>query len=143
MSYDPKKYKEKRDKVLGIKKRGLGFGTLVIIVSVCIIGGLGIAGLPQAVAYLTTRNLDDAIFKLDNASPWSDAVMTDLRAVPGVTRVETDKHSTRLVVTFDRTQVELSRLTTVFNTAGLRPTLLNRLDHRQRLTIQKHEEMLE
>ena len=33
MSYDPEKYREKREKVLGIKKRGLGFGTIAMIVS--------------------------------------------------------------------------------------------------------------
>ncbi len=37
MPYDPEKYREKREKVLGIKKRGLGFGAVAMIVSLVII----------------------------------------------------------------------------------------------------------
>ncbi|MBT3388533.1 MAG: hypothetical protein HN417_11415, partial [Desulfobacula sp.] len=40
MAYDPEKYREKREKVLGIRKRGMGFGTIAMVVSLVIIVGL-------------------------------------------------------------------------------------------------------
>ncbi len=36
MVWDPEKYREKREKVLGVRKRGVSFGSLTIIVS-CVI----------------------------------------------------------------------------------------------------------
>ncbi len=47
MAYDPEKYREKREKVLGIKKRGFGFGIIAMIVSVVIILGLSVVTVPQ------------------------------------------------------------------------------------------------
>ena len=39
MVYDPEKYREKREKVLGIKKRGLSFGTLAsLVVGIIVLG---------------------------------------------------------------------------------------------------------
>jgi len=72
MAYDPEKYREKREKVLGIKKRGIGFGTLATIVSIVIVVGLCIVTVPQAVSYISARNLDDAIFKLESEKSWPD-----------------------------------------------------------------------
>ena len=47
MSYDFNKYKDKRDKVLGVKKRGLSFGVIAAIVSLIIVIGLGVVVVPK------------------------------------------------------------------------------------------------
>ena len=51
MAYDLEKYREKREKVLGVKKRGISFGTLATIVSLLIILGLGVVVVPKSIAY--------------------------------------------------------------------------------------------
>jgi hypothetical protein len=143
MSYDPEKYKDKRGKVLGIRRRTLGFGALCVIVGAVIAGGLAVAALPGAVDYLSTRNLDDAIFKLDGGAPWPDTALQRLRAVHGIDSVQADTHGSRLIVTFDRTHLDIQKVTALFSADGLTPTLLNRVSHRQRMTMEKQEAMLE
>jgi len=84
MAYDPEKYREKREKVLGIKKRGIGFGTLATIVSIVIVVGLCIVTVPQAVSYISARNLDDAIFKLESEKSWPDDALESVRLLNGI-----------------------------------------------------------
>lgn len=144
MAYDPEKYREKREKVLGIKKRGLGFGFIAILVSFVIITGLSVVTVPQAISYITTRHLDDAIFKLESASTWTESVITEIDTIPGVKHIVTDKNETRLVVTYDRRQVKLSHITAVFGQHDLMVTLLNQVNHRQhQATLKKEEKDLE
>ena len=140
MTYNPEKYREKREKVLGIRKRGLGFGTISMIVSTVIILGLGVVTMPQAVSYMTTRHWDDAIFKLETGSNWPEKVIADLNAIDGVKNSVNDKNHTRLVITFDRRVVNLSSLTTVFEQHTISATLLNQINHRQHQTTMKEEE---
>ena len=143
MAYDLEKYREKREKVLGIQKRGLGFGKLALIVSVVIIAGLaGIAG-EKAVAYFTTRHLDDAIYKLDDAEQWPRDIFAALTGLEGVRNVQNDTNGTRLVVTFDRTATDVDRLSGFLKSAGLKVILLNRVGHHQRMVTQKREAELE
>ena len=143
MLYDPEKYREKREKVLGIKKRGLSFLTVASIIAGLIIFGIGFVTVPSAVSYITTRNLDDVIYKLDKDTIWKDAVVIKIEAVKGVAFLKKDKHDTRLVITFDRREADLSDFTAVFSKNNLKVTLLNRVNHRQRQTTLKEEEELE
>ena len=140
MAYDPEKYREKREKVLGIKKRGIGFGALVMAVSFLVIAGLGAVTIPQAVSYMTTRNLDDAIFKLESGPSWPENAISGLTAIEGVKGTLQDKNGARLVVAYDRRKVKISALTDVFARQGLKVTLLNEVNHRQHQTTLKNEE---
>jgi len=143
MLYDPEKYREKREKVLGIRKRGLSFLTVASIIAGLIIFGIGFVTVPSAVSYITTRNLDDVIYKLDKDMTWKDTVVIKIEAVKGVAFLKKDKHDTRLVITFDRREADLSDFTAVFSKNNLKATLLNRVNHRQRQTTLKEEAELE
>ena len=140
MAYDPEKYREKREKVLGIKKRGFGFGTIAMIVSVVIILGLSVVTVPQAISYVSTRHLDDAIFKLESDSKWPESVITGIRTIKGVKNTDKDNNTTRLVVTYDRRAVQLSAITGQFKQQNLKVTLLNQVNHRQHQNTMKQEE---
>ncbi len=143
MAYDPEKYREKREKVLGIKKKGLGFGTLAMVVSLVIVAGLSIVTVPQAISYMATRHLDDAIFKLESNSAWPKSVIAGITAIDGVKPIVNDTHTTRLVVTYDRRMVKLSNITALFDRQNLKVTLLNQVNHRQHQnTLKKEEEDL-
>jgi len=135
MSYNFDKYRAKREKVLGVRKRGLSFAAAAALVAGVIIIGLGGIGAPRAIDYLTTRNLDDAIYKLADSGTWSPEVVAEIAAQPGVSRAVADQHSARLVVTFNRNITDLASLESLLNNKGLKAELLNRIDHRQRLTI--------
>jgi len=142
MAYDLEKYRDKREKVLGVRKRGLSFGTIATIVSVCIITGIGFIAVPRAVSYVMTRNLDDVIYKLEHSKTWPGEILTEVQVLSGVDNVLTDKHDTRLVVTFDRTQTKPDAFAALFKQKGLKATLLNRVNHRQRMeTLQEEAEL--
>jgi hypothetical protein len=140
MAYDPEKYREKREKVLGIKKRGFGFGTIAMVVSVVIILGLSVVTVPQAISYVSTRHLDDAIFKLESDSKWPESVITGIRTIKGVKNTDKDDQTTRLVVTYDRRLVTLSTINAQFDKQDLNVTLLNQVNHRQHQNTMKQEE---
>lgn len=143
MTYDLEKYRYKREKVLGLKKRGLSFGTLAAIVSLSIIVGLSFVVIPKTADYMATRNLDDVIYKLENSAVWPNDIIKGILGICGVKKVMNDKDSMRLVVTFDRREVDVIKFSALFKQKGLKATLLNRLSHRQRLATQKEEEKLE
>ncbi len=143
MTYDLEKYRHKREKVLGLKKRGLSFGTLAAIVSLSIIAGLSFVVIPKTVDYMATRNLDDAIYKLENSAVRHDDIIKEVLGISGVKKALTDKEGTRLVVTFDRREVDAIKFSALFKQKGLKATMLNRLSHRQRLATQKEEEKFE
>jgi hypothetical protein len=138
--YNFEKYKDKREKVLGIKSRGMGFYTIVLITCLVIISGLSLATVPQVFSYITTRNLEDAIFKMDKGSTWSDEVIRQTLAIEGVKNALRDRHRTRLVVTYDRQKIQLSTINSVFARQNLNATLLNQMNHRQRKKLLKKEE---
>ncbi|MDA8136708.1 MAG: hypothetical protein M0T82_18975 [Desulfobacteraceae bacterium] len=140
MAYDPEKYREKREKVLGIKKRGIGFGTLTMIVSVFLVVGLGAVTIPQAVSYMATRNLEDAIFKLESGSSWPKAAISQLAAMEGVKQIVQDKNGSRLVVTYDHRKVKTDAVIEGFVRQDLKVTLLNEINHRQHRTTMENEE---
>ncbi|MCP4367062.1 MAG: hypothetical protein GY797_02945 [Deltaproteobacteria bacterium] len=143
MAYDTEKYRSKREKVLGIKKRGMSFGVIAAIVSICIIVVLGFVVLPETIAYIAERNLDDAIYKVERSGQWSHEIMTGIHEIGGVVEAVTDKGGKRLIITFDRNEVDIVKFSSFFRKKGLKPTLLNRVNHRQRVTSLKEEEKLE
>ena len=110
MAYDLEKYRDKREKVLGVKKRGISFGTLAMIVSLTIITGLGVVVIPKSIAFFHMRHLDDAIYKVQNGTTWPQQVLAQTEMLAGVTGVEADSHSTRIVITFNWSRLTCPRL---------------------------------
>ena len=121
----------------------MDFGAIAMIVSIVIILGLSIVTVPQAISYMTTRNLDDAIFKLESDSKWPESVIAGINTIQGVKTIGQDDHTTRLVVTYDRRTVKISNITAVFNKSSINVTLLNQINHRQHQNTLKEEEELE
>ena len=143
MPYDLEKYRSKREKVLGVRKRGLSFGSIAVLVSLCILLGLGAVVVPKTASFIATRNLDDAIYRLENAKPWPKEILPEVLGIQGVENASTDMHGTRLVVTFDRTTTDTASFTAFFKRKELDSTLLNRVSHRQRVSTLKEEEEFE
>jgi hypothetical protein len=139
MGYDFEKYRDKRDKVLGVKRRGLNFGTLATTVSAIIVLGLGVVVVPKAIEYFSTRNLDDAIYKMADSSAWSQDVVSGVDALVGVQQAITDNHEIRLVVTFNRLHTDTKKIDNFFKNKGLVVDLLNSTDHRHRMSTLKKE----
>ena len=52
MAYDLEKYRKKREKVLGVRKRGLSFSVVAAIVSIVIVTGLGAVVVPRTAGFL-------------------------------------------------------------------------------------------
>lgn len=139
MTYDLEKYREKREKVLGVKKRGISFGVLAAMVSLVIVTGLGIVVLPQSIAYFQARHLDDAIYKLGGETSWSRELVAQVEALDGVSAASVDGGGTRLVVTFNRSRTDAGKLTAFFHHKGLAVVMLNQVGHSQRLHAMEKE----
>jgi hypothetical protein len=135
MAYDLEKYRDKREKVLGVKKRGLNFGTLATLVSLVIILGLGIVVVPKSIAYFNTRHLDDAIYKLQDGSVWSQELSSSLQELAGVKSIETDSDNARIVITFDKSITSTSDLNIFFMQRDIQSVLLNEVSHHDRQKI--------
>ena len=143
MAYDLEKYRDKREKVLGVKKRGVSFGTLATIVSLVIILGLGIVVVPKSIAYFNTRHLDDVIYKLQNAETWPQDVIAGINQLAGVKTIETDTHSARIVITFDKSIADTKDFNTLFKANEVKAILLNRVSHTQRMETLAKESKFE
>ena len=143
MAYNLEKYRDKREKVLGVKKRGVSFGTLAAIVSLVIILGMGVVVVPKSIAYLNTRHLDDAIYKLQNTEAWPQEVITGIQELAGVKGIETDSHSSRVVITFDKSIADTKGFNSYFKTREIEAILLNRVSRTQRLKTLKKEAKFE
>lgn len=139
MRYDPEKYREKREKVLGIKKRGISFGAFAAIIALCIVFGMGVVIVPKGIAYFSTRNLDDAIYKMADSQVWDPQLLTTINKMEGVRTVVTDNNNTRLVVTFDRLTTDTDKISALFERNAVHVDLLNRVNHRHRMTILEKE----
>ena len=135
MTYDLEKYRDKREKVLGVKKRGVSFGTLATFVSLAIILGLGVVVVPKSIAYFNTRHLDDAIYKLQNAETWPPDAITDIQALTGIKNVETDNNGSRIVITFDKSITSPTDISTFFEQKNIQTILLNQINHADRQKI--------
>ena len=139
MAYDIEKYREKREKVLGVKKRGVSFGTLAGLVSLVIIFGLGVVVVPKSIAYFNTRHLDDAIYKLQDTESWSQETISYIRQLPGVQNVETDAKSSRIVITFDKSITSTPDINAFFKQKDIKTVLLNQVSHHDRQKILEKE----
>jgi hypothetical protein len=135
MAYNFEKYREKREKVLGVKKRGVSFGTLASIVSLVIILGLGTVIVPKSIAYFNTRHLDDVIYKLQNAENWSQEVETTIQQLTGIKNVVTDTNSSRIVITFDKSITSAHDINAFFKKLNIQTVLLNEVSHADRQRI--------
>ena len=139
MAYDMEKYRLKREKVLGVRKRGISFGTVALIVSSVIVFGLGAMVIPRAIAYLQSRNLDDAIYKVEEGSSLPADLIIGLVGVAGVRDVSVEADKGRVVVTFDKEEIHTDRIEAFFKKKDLRVVLLNRMGHGHRLAVQERE----
>lgn len=139
MSYDYEKYRVKREKVLGVRKRGLSFGTITTIVSLCIIVGLGSLIIPKSIAFLSSRNLDDAIYKTMDGEDWPQGVVQELSGFHGIKNVVVDEDGKRIVVTFDRSMQDTKKIALFFKTKGVSTMLLNTLSHSNRQAVLEKE----
>jgi len=139
MAYDMEKYRVKREKVLGVRKRGISFGTMALIVSSVIVIGLGAMVIPRAVAYLQSRNLDDAIYKVQAGSSLPADLIIGLVGVEGVRDVAVEADKGRVVVTFDKAVIDTDRIEAFFKKKDLQVVLLNRVGHNHRMTTLERE----
>ena len=139
MAYDLEKYREKRERVLGVKKRGLGFGRVAGLVSLAILLGLGMVVIPRAIAFLQNRQLEDAIYKLSGERAASERVLAELKKQDGVREVVVDGHGSRIVVTFNKETLDTARISAFFLKQGAQAVLLNEVGHSQRLHTMKKE----
>jgi len=143
MAYDLEKYRDKREKVLGVKRKGISFGAWAAAVSAIIIVGLISMVAPKSIAYFTTRNLDDVIYKLSGERTWPQNVIHGIATLEGVKLAIADKQGARLVVTFDRSITGTENMSTFFEQQGYHAVLLNRVSHRQRIQTEQEESKLE
>jgi hypothetical protein len=143
MAYDLEKYRNKREKVLGVKKKGISFGTWAATVSAIIVVGLISMVAPKSIAYFTTRNLDDVIYKLSGEQVWPQDVIHTIATLDGVKLAIADKQGARLVVTFDRSITGVENMSSFFEAQGYKAVLLNKVNHRQRIQTEQEEAKLE
>lgn len=139
MAYNFEKYREKREKVLGVQKRGISFGTLATIVSLLIILGLGTVVVPKSIAYFHTRHLDDAIYKLQNTGTWSPETTAAIQELAGVKTVVMDTDNARMVITFDKSITDTSDISAFFKKRDIQTVLLNHVNHADRQKILEKE----
>jgi len=139
MAYNFEKYRDKREKVLGVRKRGISFGTLAGIVSLVIILGLGVVVVPKSIAYFNSRHLDDAIYKLQDGSVWPQDIIAGIEGLAGVKSVTAENGSSRLVVTFDKSVTGSHDINAFFQQKDIRTVLLNEVSHAHREKILEKE----
>ena len=134
MAYDREKYRDKRERVLGVRKRGISFATLAAAVSLFIVIGLGLVVIPKSVAYFHARHLDDAIYKLRENAVWPPGISEKLHDVHGIQDVKLDSDGQRLVVTYNRSKVDAGTIASFFMANSLPAVLLNSVGH----SVHKH-----
>ena len=138
MAYNPEKYRTKREKVLGVKKRGISFSTIAALVSCVIVLGLGTVVVPKSIAFFSTRHLEDAIYKIQEADA-SRNILPELRKMSGIKDVVADTDGTRIVITFNKSATGTKKLTAFFDQKGVSTIMLNQVGHSQRMTTMKKE----
>jgi hypothetical protein len=139
MTYNLEKYREKREKVLGVRKRGISFGAIAAMVSIVIVLGLSFFVVPKSIAFFNSRHLDDAIYKLQDADTWPHEMLPEISKLAGVKNVVTDTDDTRIVITFDKSVTDTKKLTAFLDQQGIATIMLNRVGHHQRMATMKKE----
>ena len=135
MAYDLEKYRDKREKVLGVRKRGLSFAMLATLVSAAIILGLGLLVIPQSIAYLQARNFEDVVYKTSDDSSWPAPVVAEAESLEGIREITIGSDGKRLVITYDSRKTDEKRLSAFLENKGVTPVLLNRINHTQHLNF--------
>lgn len=139
MAYDFERFREKREKVLGVRTRGLSFGAVAALVAGIIVLGLALVVVPKTVSYLTTKSLDDAIYRMSDSTEWNQEVVKEVGGLAGVRKAVVDKRGKRLVITFDREETGPEKFNVVFERSEVKVDLLNRVGHREHESILKKE----
>lgn len=134
MAYNLEKYRDKREKVLGVKKRGLSFGVLALAVSCLILSGLGAVVIPKSIGYLNNRNLEDAIYKFPDITKISHHLIMTITSEAGIENLVVEAARDRVVVTFNARETDIARIAAIFKKNGLEPILLNQVSHSQRMS---------
>ena len=139
MTYNLEKYRDKREKVLGVKKRGISFGTIATVISCLIVLGLGSVVVPKSIAFFNGRHLDDAIYKLKHVETWPADIISEVHGLSGVKDIVSDRDGTRIVITFDKSVTDTKTLTAFFDRKKIATIMLNRVGHNERLSTLKKE----
>jgi len=95
--------------------------------------------VPKSIAYLNTRHLDDAIYKLQDGSPWPPEVISAIQELAGVKSIETDTNSSRIVITFDKSVTGTPDINALFKQRDIETVLLNQVGHAHRKKILEKE----
>lgn len=143
MSYDLEKYRVKREKVLGVKKRVISFGTLVSLVSLAIVVGLSMVVIPRSIAFFHQRHLQDAIYKVSDDASFSPDILQKVGEQQGVRNILPDQGGTRLVITFHHSETDPEKIASFFQSQGLNVILLNQVGHSQHMKTLKKEATFE
>jgi len=143
MSYDLGKYRDKRERVLGVKKRGVSFSVIVVIFMMMIFAGTGFVIIPQAITSIKNRNLDDAIIKPLPGFTWSDRKKQQLSSVPGIVNIKQESQSGRVIITFNRAKTNADTIMLAWSQDGSSADLLNVVGHSERMKIMKKEQEFE
>ncbi len=143
MTYDLERYRGKREKVLGVRKRGISFAQLTALFTLGIFMAVGVVIIPQAIAYFSNRNLDDVIYRLQDDTTWSNQTLTAARTLTGVEGVHEESSSKRVVITFNRQKIKPEHITQTLAKHGQKIVLLNVVGHSQRLQTLAEEAKFE
>ncbi len=143
MAYDLEKYRTKREKVLGVKKRGISFGQLTAGFTLLIFMAVGFVVIPQAIAFFSTRNLDDVIYRLNDDRVWSEGTLQSVRSLKGVESVHEESGKKRVIITFNRNLLQPEQISKALEKHGQEVVLLNVVGHSQRLKILAEEAKFE
>jgi hypothetical protein len=143
MGYDLEKYRIKREKVLGVKRRGITFARLAALFTIGIFLMVGLAVLPQAIAYMKNRNLDDVIYKIEGNGTWWESNGKGVTLQQGVEGVQFEKEKNRVIITFNRELTTPEKLEKFIKKHGQEVVMLNVIGHSQRLKIVAEEAKFE
>jgi hypothetical protein len=141
--YDFDKYRCKREKVLGVKRRTISFAQLTVIFTLVFFISAGAVILPKAVSFFSNRNLDDVIFRLENKASLTGHSLESVMALPGVTHVHQDGKKKRIIITYNRQQIQVEKISKALKNAGQDVVLLNTVGHSQRLKTLAEEARFE
>ncbi len=143
VTYDLEKYRNKREKVLGVRKRGISFAQLTAVFTLGIFIAIGVVVIPQAIAFFSTRNLDDVIYRLQDETVWSEATLQSVGNLQGVESIHEESSKKRVVVTFNRHILQPEQIRQVLEKHGQKVVLLNVVGHGQRLKTLAEEAKFE
>ncbi len=143
MGYDIEKYRLKREKVLGVKKRGMPFASMAVLFTLGIFITVGWVVLPQAIAYIKNRNLDDVIFRVEGSTPWNEQSVVAMTSQEGVEDIKIETENNRVIITLNREVIGPEEIKQILKKHGKDGVLLNVIGHSQRLKIVAEEAKFE